>query len=768
MPDAQNSEPANTVTGAPPSATGTTASSAHPTATGEFVGGASLGPDEIGALGPYRLVKQLGKGGMGAVYLARDTRLDRQIALKVMLPEFAADPGARERFVREAKAVAKIGHDNVVTVHEADERDGVPYIAMQFLQGCPLDEYLKQKGPPPLEHCVRIGIEAALGLAAAHAQGLVHRDIKPANLWLEAPNDRVKVLDFGLAKPVDTDSELTKSGAVVGTPAYMSPEQARAAKVDHRTDVFSLGVVMYKLLTGRNPFAGESVTAVLLALSTEEPVPIPARNPNVPAALVAFVMRMLAKNPDARPQTALEVANGLRAALAPPPVPGAVRALPRPAQPHAAPDSAFANPTVDSVADAADRTEGEADPPREPVAPKRGKGVLLAGGALALLAAVGAAIALGTGGKQPNEVAKNDPPPAPPKTEPPKKEPPKKEKEPQPPAPKANDSSGAVWAAGSVPVEVFTLNGHTGAVGGAAFGPDGARIVTASWDATAKVWEVSAGKPSGPQAVPEALTLTGHKDFVLSAAFNAEGTRIVTSSSDGTAKVWDARTGAELFALRGHSGYVPTASFGPDGTRIVTGAGGTAQVWEVPAGKPDGAKGATVLLTLKGHAGNVHAAAFSPDGARIVTGSMDKTAKVWDARTGAELFALKGHTESVTSVAFGAGGTRVVTTSADQTAKVWQVDGPNAPTELCALKGHTSFLSGAAFSPDGTRIVTASADRTAKVWDARTGAELCEMKGQASFLRAAFSPDGARIVTASADKTARVWEPGRTDGGPKK
>jgi serine/threonine protein kinase len=229
--------------------------------------GPSAAAGEVGTLGPYRVLKELGKGGMGAVYLAIDTRLDRKLALKVMLPEFAANRDAKERFLREAKAAAQVTHDNVVTVYEADERDGVPYITMQLLQGYPLDEFLTKKGTPSLRHVIRIARETALGLAAAHKHGLVHRDIKPANLWLEAPNGRVKVLDFGLAKPIGTDTELTRSGAVVGTPAFMSPEQGRGLKVDHRTDLFSLGAVLYRLCTGRTPFEGPNVLAVLMALA---------------------------------------------------------------------------------------------------------------------------------------------------------------------------------------------------------------------------------------------------------------------------------------------------------------------------------------------------------------------------------------------------------------------------------------------------------------------------------------------------------------------
>jgi serine/threonine protein kinase len=270
-------------------------------------------PGEVGTLGPYRVIKELGKGGMGAVYAALDTRLDRRLALKVMLPEYAADAGARERFLREARAAARIKHDNVVVVYEADERDGVPYIAMEFLEGCPLDEYLRKKGVPTIPQVLRIAAETAAGLAAAHKIGLVHRDIKPANLWLEAPHGRVKVLDFGLAKPVDAEVELTKSGAVVGTPAYMSPEQARGQKVDHHTDLFSLGAVLYRLCAGKLPFDGPTTMAVLLALGTEQPPPVRALNPAVPESLAALVHQLLSKRADDRPQSAAEVVKRLRA-----------------------------------------------------------------------------------------------------------------------------------------------------------------------------------------------------------------------------------------------------------------------------------------------------------------------------------------------------------------------------------------------------------------------------------------------------------------------
>jgi eukaryotic-like serine/threonine-protein kinase len=253
---------------------------------------------------------------MGAVYAALDTRLERRLAMKVMLPKFAADTAARERFLREARAAARIKHDNVVTVYEADERQGVPYIAMEYLEGYPLDEYLAKKGNPSIPQVLRIAAEAAAGLAAAHKLGLVHRDIKPGNLWLEAPNGRVKVLDFGLAKPIDAEVEITRSGAVVGTPAYMSPEQARGNKVDHRSDLFSLGGLLYRLCTGTLPFSGPNTMAVLMALGTEEPPPVRSVNPAVPEPLAELIHELLSKNADKRPQSAAEVVKRLRAIAA--------------------------------------------------------------------------------------------------------------------------------------------------------------------------------------------------------------------------------------------------------------------------------------------------------------------------------------------------------------------------------------------------------------------------------------------------------------------
>ncbi len=266
-------------------------------------------PGEIGRLGKYRIQKELGRGGMGAVYLAFDERLQRQVALKVMLPKFAANATAKDRFLREARAAAQICSDHIVSIYEADEIDGTPYIALQLLQGYPLDEYLKKKGSPSLPQIIRIGREVAIGLASAHELGMVHRDIKPSNVWLEAPNGRVKILDFGLAKPAEGAeiAELTALGAVVGTPAYMAPEQGRGLPLDGRADLFSLGCVLYRLTTGKLPFARTTLMSILVAIAIEDPTPIRELNPEVPEPLADLIHRLLAKNAADRPADAQAV-----------------------------------------------------------------------------------------------------------------------------------------------------------------------------------------------------------------------------------------------------------------------------------------------------------------------------------------------------------------------------------------------------------------------------------------------------------------------------
>jgi hypothetical protein len=263
-------------------------------------------------LGPYHVRGLLGRGGMGAVLAADDPALGRPVAVKVMLPHRAADPAARARFLREARAAAAVRHDHVVPIFHVGEQDGAPYLVMPLLDGESLAARLA-RGPLPPAEVARVGREAALGLAAAHARGLIHRDVKPDNLWLEAPAGRVLVLDFGLARDPDAEDRLTQPGAVFGTAAYMAPEQADGGAVDARADLFALGATLYECATGVSPFRRPTLTATLRAVADHAPPPPREVNPAVPPALSGLIERLLAKRPADRPPSAAAVADELAA-----------------------------------------------------------------------------------------------------------------------------------------------------------------------------------------------------------------------------------------------------------------------------------------------------------------------------------------------------------------------------------------------------------------------------------------------------------------------
>lgn len=265
-------------------------------------------PEHLGRLGHYQILAKIGRGGMGIVYKAFDPKLDRVVAIKVLAPSFADEPTAHQRFLREARTAAAVTHENIVTIHVVDESNGSPYLVMHYVPGMSLQERLRRSGSLSVKEIVRIGQEAAKGLAAAHRHGLIHRDIKPGNILLEEPDGRVKITDFGLARAIN-DASITNSGCVAGTPQFMAPEQTRGETLDGRADLFSLGSVLYTLCEGRPPFQADSAYAVLKKVSDEEAPPI--RNPHVPADLLVIIARLHAKKPADRFQSAQEVADQL-------------------------------------------------------------------------------------------------------------------------------------------------------------------------------------------------------------------------------------------------------------------------------------------------------------------------------------------------------------------------------------------------------------------------------------------------------------------------
>jgi uncharacterized RDD family membrane protein YckC len=247
----------------------------------------------------FEVTRLLGKGGMGSVYLGQDTSLGRPVALKVLDPELGRDPDVVARFEREARAQARLRHPNVAQIHFIGEQDGMHFFAMERLVGPSVDVVLARGERLPWADALDYALAAARGLRAALAEGFVHRDVKPSNLMLD-PDSRIKILDFGLVKSMRGDAELTRDGAIIGSPLYMAPEQGRAEDVDHRADIYSLGCALYHMLTGRPPFQAPSPVGIITMHVTDRPTPVRQLAPEVPEALGRVVERMMAKQPGDR------------------------------------------------------------------------------------------------------------------------------------------------------------------------------------------------------------------------------------------------------------------------------------------------------------------------------------------------------------------------------------------------------------------------------------------------------------------------------------
>jgi Protein kinase domain len=329
-------------------------------------------PGTLGRLGHYEIQEVIGRGAFGIVFKAFDEQLHRVVAIKVLAPHIASNGTARKRFTREAQAAAAIANEHVVTIHAVEGDHNLPYLVMHFIAGMSLQEKLDQEGPLGLKEILRIGLQSADGLAAAHKQGLVHRDIKPANILLENGVERVRITDFGLARAMD-DASLTQSGVIAGTPQYMAPEQARGEPLDHRADLFSLGSVLYALCTGRPPFRASGTHAVLKRVIDAAPRPIREINSEIPDGLCAIIAKLHAKKPEDRFQTASEVAELLGQHLAHLQQPGLV-----------------AMPAVVAVPDTVDFAATIARPPRKHLSRK-----LLAGALSVVLIVIALSVWLG-------------------------------------------------------------------------------------------------------------------------------------------------------------------------------------------------------------------------------------------------------------------------------------------------------------------------------------------------------------------------------------
>jgi serine/threonine protein kinase len=706
-------------------------------------------PDCLGLIGPYRVTEILGRGGMGVVLKAFDEKLRRFVAIKVLAPHLAGSAAARLRFAREARAAAAVGHEHVVAVHSVDEAAGVPYLVMEYVAGVSLQEWLDHNGPPGLDVVVRIGMQVAQGLAAAHARGLIHRDIKPSNILLEAKAEgrrqnaepesslcfpsslfllpsafQAKITDFGLARAAD-EAALTTSGVIAGTPPYMSPEQARGEAIDHRSDLFSLGSVLYALCTGRPPFQAEGTVGLLQRVGQAAPQPVQQVNPAVSDWLADLIALLHARDPAERLPSAALVADLLARYLA---------HLEQPALP----------------------------PPVLPAPWRRSlwnrRRVLGGLGALLGIAGLGGAL-MPQGRALLTRLTVRAPRAVPARSE------------------------RLARLRGSLGED---LDGLQGPVLSAAFSPGSEILATGGDDHIVHLWDVGTGRSR--------RSLVGHTERIWSVAFSPDGRLLASGSGEwgsaergGEVRLWNVATGRSLPAPPRSAETILYVAFAPSGrTLAYAGLDCTVHLWNVDGDARE---------PLVGHRGLVRTLAFSPDGAILASGSFDQSVRLWDPVTGRQKDLLRPRLPEVNWLAFSPDGrllaiacnrtgpldgrrsavpptatpaplpaVKPVAASGENAVELWEVE---TRSLLRVLRGHQGKVLSVAFSPDGGLLASGGGDwehfGEVILWDVASGREEVTLHGHSTWVECVtFSPDGRTLASTGGagpyPGEVRLWD----------
>ncbi|QDV34227.1 protein kinase domain-containing protein [Tautonia plasticadhaerens] len=783
-------------------------------------GGADPGtsPRALPVLPGYEILGELGRGGMGVVFKATHLRLHRLCALKMVRSGPLASSEALVRFLAEAESVARLRHPHIVTIHHIGEHDGLPFIELEYLTGGSLDERLDGTPLAP-RHAAGLVATLADAVQAAHEAGVVHRDLKPANVLLD-DHESPKVADFGVAKAIGSDSGLTATDSILGSPSYMAPEQAggHSREVGPAADIYALGAILYELLTGRPPFRGATLLETLEQVKNAEPVPPSRLVPGLPRDLETIALTCLRKEPERRYHSAASLEADLRRFLAGEPIVArpvsSWERLVKWGRRRPAIAALLALLTMAIVAGFVGvssqwlRAEWQKESLR--------RQNYIARVNLALSECLGndvaRALQLLDGcpvdlrgwewayvwrqchldlktfrepGPAVNAVAFS------------------------PDGRQVACGSGHFYdkepgVAGALVIRdattgrvVFERDGLTGGVRSVAFSPDG-RWIAASFGPHLAVWELATGRERFPPR-----TEPGERS-ALGLAFSPDGKRIVLGfgilgnfETPGYARLLDASNGEAVGGvLPGRECGVWSVAFSPDGRQVALTSKGLVEVWDV-----EEVETPRRIHSLPVHGGKlVYAVAFSPDGRRLASGGLDKTVQLWDRSTGAPVRSFHGHEGFVRALAFSPDGRRLASGAEDKVVKLWEVDSGRG---LATFRGHAHFVLGVAFSPDGSRVASGGLDRLVKLWFATPSLDLTfdrhdgwvsiaiSPEGQlaastASFLpykeswtvlwdRAtgepirsfpapteawplAFSPDGRRLATGERSGMVTIWE----------
>jgi WD40 repeat protein len=748
-------------------------------------------PGHIGRLGHYEILEVIGRGGMGVVLKAFDEKLHRVVAIKVMAPQLAVSAAARGRFLREARAAAAVRDEHVVTIHAVEETKGLPYLVMELLRGMSLQERIDRGGPLEPSDVLQIGMQALRGLAAAHGQGLIHRDVKPANILLENGVERVKLTDFGLARVVD-DASASQHGTIAGTPHYMSPEQAAGEAIDHRTDLFSLGSVLYAMCTGRPPFCADTTIGVFKRVREDVPSPIRDINPAIPEWLVALIAKLHAKDTTQRYQSAVELVNELSQRVADLQLPTSKDAK---LEIVAAGESAVGRPqsaargqrwgltaaavlflavglggltestgvtqvvptvirfvtgdgtlvvelsdhdttvTVDTGGDLVIRGAGMHEfrlrAGSYPVrADKNGTSIPLERGE----------ISISRGGRTLVRVTRElasrvraTPTPT----------------KPAPPGPLDALDPRHIPAQERFEFQpkdlVQLLGSHRGRQWNSptvvAFSPNGKLAASVGYDYHVYLWDA--------ETLQLKRILQGPKRSGWELVFFSDSRRILSGGEDNLVRMWDVETGEEIREFKGHTGPVWGIAVSRDGKRVLTGSHDhSVRIWDGDSG---------LELDRFDHGARVDCLALSPDDLQALSGGSDGILRLWDLETRQEAHHFQAHANNCRRVRFLSDGRRAITCGHDRTVRLWDLE---AKEEIRRLEGHSDEVYGVDVTHDGRRAISTGLDRSIRLWDLDNGSELRRMRSPTpfGFCSVRFSSDGERALSGGHDNSLRLWD----------